>query len=213
MAARSSGSKNPESKKKSNSARQAIGDEIMSKTFRRTEEYGRYKFITLHILEKIWTDERLADLFAGTELSEGRWLPRLKDEYLKILSILVVMSWNKWSRFKAVFIDHPGRADQDLPLHESDIDGTHFDKSQMQKFVESQSQFLPTTIIENTDIDCTPVFQMPFETAPKMVSDKGSYSSVVEKVVVVSRQYQDREGEANADVSILLPQSWSFVLF
>ena len=184
----------------------------MSKTFRLTEEYGRYKFITPHILEKIWTDERLADLFAGTELSEGPWLSRLKDDYLKILSILIVMSWNKWSQFKGIFIDHPGRADQDLPLNESDIDGTHFDKAQLQKFVESQSQFLPTTIIENTDIDCTPVFQMPFETAPEMVSDKGSYSSVVEKVVVVSRHYRDREGEPNADVRLLLPRSWHFVL-
>ena len=212
MAARSSGSKYPESEEKSNSAREAIGDDIMSKTFRRTEDFGKYKFITLHILEKIWTDERLADLFAGTELSEGQWLPCLRKEYLRILSILVVISWNKWSRFRAVFIDHPGRADQDLPLHESDIDGTHFDKTQLQNFVNSQSQFLPTTIIENTDIECEAVYQMPFDTAPEMVSNKGSYSSV-EKVVIVSRQYRDREGEPNADVSIQLPQSWYFVLF
>ena len=212
MPALSSGSRSPECKKKSNDARKAIGNEIMSKTFRLTEEYGRYKFITPHILEKIWTDERLADLFAGTELSQGLWIPRLKDDYLKILSILIVMSWNKWSQFKAIFIDRPGRADQNLPLKESDIDGAHFDKAQLQKFVESQSQFLPTTIIENTDIDCMPAFQLPFEDTPKMVSDKGSYSSVVEKVVVVSRQYRDREGEPNADVRLLLPQSWHFVL-
>ena len=211
MAARSSGSRNPECKKKSKSAQEAIATEIMSRTFRRREEYGRYKFITLHILEKIWTDERLADLFAGIELSEEQWLPRLKEDYLKILSILIVMSWSKWSQFKAIFVDHPGRKDQDLPLNESDLDGTPFDKAQLQKFVESQPQFLPEMIMENRDRDCTPVYRMPFEAAPELVSDKGSYSSVVQKVVVVSRQYRDREGEANADVSILLSQYWYFV--
>ena len=173
----------------------------MTKTFRRAEELGRYKFITPHTLEKIWTDERLADLFAGTELSEGQWLPRLKNAYLKILSILVVTSWSEWYQFEAIFIKHPGRADQDLPLDERAIDGPHFDKAQLQKFIESQSHFLPTTIIENKDIDCPSEFQMPFETKPQRVSPKGSYSSV-EKVVIVSRHYRDREDGTNLNVSI-----------
>ena len=185
----------------------------MSKTFRRKEELGRYKFITPHILEEIWTDELLADLFAGTELSGGSWLPRLKDGHLKILSILVVISWSKWDQFKDIFINHPGRTDQDLPLDESAIDGTYFDKAQLEKFVESQSRFLPTTIIENRDIDCRFEFQMPFETQPKRISEKGSYSSV-EKVVIVSGHYEDRERGINVNVSTpLLSQFWRCVVF
>ena len=196
MAALSSESRSLESKKKSSNARQAVGNEIISKTFRRAEEGGKHKFITPHVLEKIWTDESLANLFAGTELSNGSWLPRLKDRHLKILSILVVINWSKWYQFKDIFIDQPGRTDQDLPLDESAIDGTDFSE----KFVESQSRFLPTTIIENRDIDCPSEFQMPFETKPTRVSNKGSYSTV-EKVVIVSRHYRDREGETKVQVS------------
>ena len=199
MASFLSGYRSQECTEKSKSAQEAVEDEIMTKTFRRTDEIGRHKFITPHILEKIWTDERLADLFAGTELSERPWPS--KQNHLKILSILVVMNWSEWSQFKAIFIDHPGRADRNLPLTEAAFDGTHFRKAERQRFVESQSQFLPATIIENTDLDCPSEFQLPFETEPEIISPKGSYCSV-EKVVVASRHYRDSAGEVNANVSI-----------
>lgn len=198
MAHSSSPSREQEWEEKSRIAQAALGDEIMDKTFRRTEDEGRHAFITQHILEKIWTDERLADVFAGMDSLD---LTRTKGSHLKIMSVLVVMEWTRWSQFKAIFINYPGRTDADLPLADSAIAGPHFSKTQVQNFVQSQSMFLPAEFRENEDRDVPSAYQMPFEAKPEIVSQKGSFCSI-EAVTIVSRQYYDSQGEPNANVSL-----------
>lgn len=183
-------------------AQKAVGDEIMDKTFRLSEESGRYKFITEHIVEKIWTDERLADVFAGLELPEERYPQCLKHSHLKIMSILVVMEWTEWPRFKAIFVDRPRRSDQDLPFDEGAFAGSELSKTTVQSFLQSQSMFLPAIFYENKDTEYSSDFQLPFKVQPTIISPKGSYSSI-EKIELVSRQYRDRHGDPNLKVSFL----------
>ena len=202
MADGSSRSQASKWKEKSRSAQNAIGDEIMDKTFRRTEESGRYAFITRHILQDIWTYQRLADVFAGVKSQDRPNLSSVRVSHLKIMSILVIIGWGKWSKFKSTFVDFSGRTDYNLPLDGPAVFSPHFNKSQVQQFVQSQSTFLPASFHENEDREYASNFQMPFLTTPQAVSDKGSYCSV-EKVIIVSRQYRNRQGERNLEVSLL----------
>ena len=187
-------------KEKSRFARKAIRNEITDQTFRRSEESGRYKFITKHILEKIWTYERLADVFSGVELPEERYPQCLRDSHLKILSILVVTELIEWARFRAMFIEQPKRSDEDLPFNEGTFAGSEFGKIRVQSFLQSQSVFLPATIFENKDTDYSSSFQLPFRVEPTILTYKPSYSTI-EKVEIVSRQYHDRNGDPNVNVS------------
>ncbi|KAG6985314.1 hypothetical protein G7Y79_00113g101690 [Physcia stellaris] len=165
---------------KSKLARETIWDKIREQTFRRSEESGQHKFITEHILEKIWTDERLADVFAEVELPEERYPQCLRDSHLKVMSILVATGWTEWPLFKTVFIDQPKRSDKDLPFDEGTFAGSEFGKADAQNFLLSQSMFLPAIFFENKDTDYSSDFS-------------------IEKVELVSRQYHDRNGDPNVN--------------
>ncbi|KAG7005607.1 hypothetical protein G7Y79_00018g044140 [Physcia stellaris] len=179
-------------------ARETIWDKIREQTFRRSEESGQHKFITEHILEKIWTNERLADVFAEVELPKERYPQCLRESHLKVMSILVATGWTEWPLFKNVFIDQPKRSDKDLPFDEGTFAGSEFGKADAQNFLLSQSMFLPAIFFENKDTDYSSDFRLPFRVQPTIVSDKGSYSSI-EKVELVSRQYHDRNGDPNVN--------------
>ena len=193
-------SRDQDQKERSKRGWEAIGNDIMVKLFRRAEDDGRYAFITRHDLEGIWTDERLTDIFAGAEFPTGESCLKYKDSHLKIMSILVMMRWKKWPSFKAIFVDRPGRTDADLPLTGQAFTGTHFSEIQKQCFISFQCKVLPATIQEHRDVDYASSYQMPFGKTPERVSKKGSYCSI-EKIIIVSRQYKDRQGESNLHVS------------
>ena len=189
------------SKSISERARRTIGDAITDNTYRNAEDAGRHAFVTPAALQEIWTDERLADVFAGVDPIRVPTCTSIRNSYLKIMSVLVVIEWAEWSQFKAIFIDQDAKTDSDLPLNELDLRGRHLSKNQVQNFLETQSKFLPATFYEHEDKDYKSEFRMPFSDKPQVISEKGAYCSV-EEVNVVGGHYHDRCGEPNERVSL-----------
>ena len=116
------------------------------------------RFITKPQLEKIWTQERLEAFCRMIEPNTSEedietTMIRLKEDLLRTLSILVVISWNGWLRFPDVFFNTRKstgeRVDTEIETCEKEIlqhSGYLGSEHWAREFIDRRNEFFPITI-------------------------------------------------------------------
>jgi len=125
--------------------RDALWESSKNKLNNDTKEH--LQFVCKEDVEKIWTPWRIGQL--SSELEWGK--QDLQDRalrFLKVLSTLVWIHWDKWEDFGKLFLKPDGRSDRDLPLS-----NTHFlqNKRLQSSFEQDQYIFIPVTLKEDDE--------------------------------------------------------------
>lgn len=177
-----------------------ICTEMDENSFRRDDNDCRDMFITTHILEKIWPEERLEEFFEGYPWADKKFVQRVHQKFLKVLSVLVRLQCSDLEIFKNCFYD-TGKEDSNLPFHDlSEI--SELDTPVANDFRTHQYNFIPITIEENKDHTFSESYRFPFVKKSELIAeDKGS-ACVMYKEFVAPRQLININGESNAEVII-----------
>lgn len=162
------------------------------------------KFIGQQELHALWADLGLRTMFPSQSW-EDHEIQTIRDKYLKVLSILVMIAWpgvcgHDKSGFRKHFLQRPDHdlADQNLPLTKVRLG---FLKEYAINFLEKQYTFCPAIIEEREDPYIQEVAAdrpLPF-TEEELPLGEGA-SGKVRKVVIARYCFRDKEETLNAKV-------------
>jgi hypothetical protein len=164
------------------------------------------EFIPQKALRDIW-ENRLQD-FLGIILGrrpQDQDLAHIRDNLLKILSILVAIEWREWHKFHNIFlapIQDPSarRLDKNIPFSRTDLEDNSFLGRRMgAKFWKEQSAFVPIVIEEGLDKEHSAKKRLPFVQSAREKLGTGSYGSVT-KEVIAPHQFMWKDSKNLNDV-------------
>lgn len=78
-------------------------------------------FVPRGKLKEFWDDARLRAFADRYNAFKPGHIERIKRSYLQTLSILVVIEWNEWSKFQALFLETENRSDDNIPGYHMDM--------------------------------------------------------------------------------------------
>ena len=171
-----------------------IQDAINRKMHR---QHTPHTFICKHDLIQVWADHPLREIFPKFDSKD---LESIRDSYLCILSILILIDWTELrSRFRPVFLREPGRDDEHLPFTDLAFLGTS-----RQIFSDYQFAFTPVIIEEHTErfVQEIPTeYRLPFTNEPKDVR-LGGYGSVTKRIIAPRCLKNKEDNRDNPEVCI-----------
>jgi hypothetical protein len=149
------------------------------------------EFIPQKALRDIWRNrlhEFLSILGCRPNDQDLRYI---RDNLLKILSILVAIEWTEWNKFHNIFLvrvedSFPRRSDESIPFPLNDLQDDSFLGRRMGgKFWKEQSAFIPIVIEEGLDKEYPARKRLPFIYSERKHLGTGSYGSVTKEVIAV----------------------------
>jgi len=106
------------------------------------------QFICEEDVKKIWTSRRIEQLSWALEWGKRDMHDRAPSDFLKVLSTLVWIYWDRWEDFGNLFLKRHDRSDNDLPLSNTSF----FQNERLQStFEQSQYIFIPVKLKEDDD--------------------------------------------------------------
>ncbi|KAF4540676.1 Ankyrin repeat protein [Lasiodiplodia theobromae] len=101
-------------------------------------------------LRELWTQDGNDDFYKTKSWYSGNINSKFMSEnFLKILSILVLLNFRNWESFKTMFIDTERRTDNDLPFDRKELQATEWlGPRDGDEFFQKQWIFCPFVIIE-----------------------------------------------------------------
>ena len=137
-----------------------------------------HRFICKRDLDLIWADHPLRNIFPKFE---QRDYESIRDSYICVLSILILINWpDLRSHFRPFFLREPERDDEHLPFTDLDFLG-----ASGQVFSDYQHAFKPVIIEEHSQKhiqDIQSEYRLPFINEPEDVR-LGGYGSVTKRIV------------------------------
>jgi hypothetical protein len=167
------------------------------------------KFVTRYDINAIWHERDRFHRLIFQLQNRYKWcIPRvattLKAKYVKIISILATIKWNKWEMFDAIFLNQRDRDDDALPFqdgnllaHDSFLGDDGFD------FFNYQWVFLPIVVPFRQKRVCEAEERLPFLYDPRPIN-KGAHGSVTREYIPPGYFVVDRDGTTNQSVSSIL---------
>lgn len=186
-----------------------IQEDILDKTHRRNSEH---EFITAHDLGNIWTSERITAVLEYADVVESELdqniITQVRDDFKKILSVLLAFGWDDWSDFRTIFWDHCDedgrrtRVDSKLPFTEEDLSKHDFlGKVDGSSFWTHQFKFDPICIEEGKHNILQPQTRKPFVNKERVLIGKGGFGDVTKETIAIKQfRYQTK---SRNDVSLL----------
>ncbi|GME47373.1 hypothetical protein GTA08_BOTSDO09455 [Neofusicoccum parvum] len=109
------------------------------------------QIIILEDLRRFWHQNDRDQFYRSQNWFDGDDL--YHENFLKIISILILARFRRWSRFKEIFIDQPNRRDEDLPFALPELTkNTFLGPVDGRTFNSSQWIFCPLVITEMREI-------------------------------------------------------------
>ncbi|GME22700.1 hypothetical protein GTA08_BOTSDO09455 [Neofusicoccum parvum] len=109
------------------------------------------QIIILEDLRRFWHQNDRDQFYRSQSWFDGDNL--YHENFLKIISILILARFRRWSRFKEIFIDQPNRRDEDLPFALPELTkNTFLGPVDGRTFNSSQWIFCPLVITEMREI-------------------------------------------------------------
>lgn len=157
-------------------------------------------FITRDSLATVWTDECLTKFVeivkpAYHKRSIPLILSLIREEFLRTISILVYIKWDKWEKFGEIFLNHvDGKGEKDrsderirdytLPILE---DTTFLGPPWAGFFIENRYMFLPIALKEGENMNFEEShWRLPFVKASEKIKD-GAYGKVTKETIASSQ--------------------------
>lgn len=171
-----------------------IRDQLESRTHNR--EYPTERFISLRCLEEIWTFDCLESFLDILDIDSDREsVLYVRKNLIKVLSILVAIRWDDWSRFADLFLDDGRRRlreDSSLPFCLTALeDNTFLGKSFASDFLNVQYAYLPIIVEQGESKTYPPTRPLPFLKTFSTRIGAGAYG-VVTKEVVACHQFKPK---------------------
>lgn len=188
-----------------NAARSRLIEEIRNELGAHTNNQDKpldQQFVCEKDLLGVWTTSRIEKLSAGLEWGEGiqarQHQLRVQKSFIKILSILVSMNWNDWTKFAQFFLYPTGWEDDKLPY-----DPQFLPQSNRSLFRTIQYMFIPIIIEEGEGPPYDRFLRMPFMGSEHLGT--GSYGVVKKQLIAPGHLRHERRGRGtNDEVSRLI---------
>lgn len=158
---------------------------------------GTHKaFICKADLDGIWrSSTNIRSIFRSSPEWTDNDLDNIRNNFVKIISILVTINSAKTDQFRELFYTFKGgertRTDKDLPFTEEE---TVFLGTDQIMFLENQYAFLPVIIEESDEIqtqEVQPQYRLPFLKEGQLALGCGGFGTVF-KVLVASRHLRTK---------------------
>ena len=171
-----------------------VREQLESRTHNR--EYPKERFISLKTLEEIWTVECLKRFLDILKLDyDINLAPYVRRNLIKVLSILVTIRWDDWSRFEAIFLDRDGRRareDSSLPFALSALEDNSFlGMSFASDFLNVQHAYTPIVVEEGESKIYSRTRPLPFLKSQSSQIGAGGFG-IVTREVVASHQFKPK---------------------
>lgn len=188
-----------------------IIDEIKARCI---QSAGELEFITESNLKEIWTKPRIEELFDRQawiceSISGQPILEYVRQNLLKVLSILVYIEWIDLTDFNLEFVSHVddkgrwNRQDKDLPLDIRTIGHDHNANTLARDFRRDQYKFIPIIIKERGDEDYpTENYVLPFCNGAKVIGE-GSFFKVYKTTIPCGQFKSFWNGTLNLKVQVV----------
>lgn len=166
--------------------------------FRKLYTVRKYKCFFKKDILTIWNARYYQRFYENqTWYDERRCQFMSMEGFYKIMSILIVINFNKWDHFHSLFIE-PGRGDKELPFPKEFL--IQLLPTFGLDFHEMQYAFCPRKILEQEELqDWDPSFHLPWTVEPTVISG-GAYGTI-EKGVIAKRHLNSNDNMANSKVS------------
>ena len=150
----------------------------------------REMFITISSLQNHWTEQRLASFIQTMNLEglEESQISLIQQHFLRTLSILIWIRWNRWPEFGQIFLPTEGRedrSDERIPWRSDELQpilGSFSDS-----FLFHQPVFCPVEIQEGEDIEHNDDWRLPFINEESENVGAGAYGRVTREVIAVGQ--------------------------
>jgi hypothetical protein len=149
------------------------------------------EFIPQRALLDIWRN-RLPDFLRILGCSPNdQNLGYIRDNLLKILSILVAIEWLEWNKFHLIFLapmkdPFARRLDKSLPFPLNElVDDSFLGRRMGEKFWKMQYAFIPIVIEEGVEKGYPAWKRLPFIQSERKHLGTGIYGSVTKEVIAV----------------------------
>jgi hypothetical protein len=163
------------------------------------------RFIPQKALYDIWQD-RLRDFLQILEYTaDDQALGYIRDNLLKILSILVAIEWTEWNKFPSIFLAQMNdpdsrRLDKSIPFPLDVLEHESFLGIRVgEKFYTAQYAFIPIIIEEKEYREYPSWNRLPFIQSGRKHLGEGSYGSVTKEFVAV-HQFKWKDSQNLNDV-------------
>ena len=195
-----------------------IREEIASKMHRAGDPTKR--FMTEEVLRGIWkADAKLIHLGNILKLNSDE-KDIVEKDLLQTLTILVMICWTNWARFKDIFLHHQtakGKRDRtDRAICEYTFEGLVSQSflnssAKAQSFLDNRYSFQPLFIEEGKIIvKKDKGWRLPFQDESGEVIGNGSYGEVT-KEVIAARQFRNSESLDNKVLTMVWIQAISLI--
>ena len=157
-------------------------------------QHTPHMFICKHDLDRIWADHSLNNYFPKLTLEERR---SIRENYLRVLSILIHAGWTDLSRFRPLFLREAGRDDAHLPFQDLSFLGDF-----RPTFSFHQYAFTPIVIEEHNERyiqAISPQLRLPFIEEPELMGI-GGYGSVTKRVIARRCLWNKQDNKDNPEV-------------
>ncbi|KAL4931544.1 uncharacterized protein BDV17DRAFT_239542 [Aspergillus undulatus] len=170
--------------------RVAMNRDFMSSQY--DNRNGSKAFLRRERLEGIWTDKRLNGFRNIYNSFRREDIPQIKENYLQTLSILIDISWDGWSRFRTIFLEHGNRTDKDIPENDiSKLEQDTFLGDWAMTFFLHRHIFCPVDIEGVDRVLDSDDSRLPFLKRKKI--GQGAFGTVT-KACVATRHFRYRDG-------------------
>lgn len=178
-----------------------IREKLESRTHNR--EFPRERFISLRTLEEIWTVDCLGRFLDILDMDSDADVLYVRNNLIKVLSILVAIRWDDWSKFERIFLEGEGRRlreDHSLPFALSALEDDSFlGMSFASDFLNVQHAYIPIVVEQGESKIYPRTRPLPFLKSQSSQIGVGGFG-VVTKEVVACHQFMPKS-EYRLDVS------------
>ncbi|KAH1786802.1 hypothetical protein KXX20_008799 [Aspergillus fumigatus] len=163
------------------------------------DQYRR--FAPRNRLASIWTQKVLEEFafHEGLHLPSPSFVEDIRRDFLQIISILIYVNWDDWTRFNAIFFSHQGpdrkldRTDRHIP--EYDLQSLQNDNflgpGAGSRFYDNRYIFCPIDIVEDSNLKREDGWRLPFLAGRSEACGSGGFGKVT-KEVIAARHYRSK---------------------
>ena len=156
--------------------------------------YTPHMFICKNDLDQIWADHSLSGIFPSFSSDERQ---NIRNNFIRVLSMLIHVGWTDLSRFRPLFLREPGRDDSHLPFEDLNFLGKFGPAVSF-----NQHAFKPVVIEEHNERyiqGISPKLRLPFIEEPEFLG-KGGYGSVTKRVIAPRYLWNKEDNKDNPEV-------------
>jgi hypothetical protein len=153
------------------------------------EEHSAPTFVSEYSLQQIWNLNSIHKRWDGAGFPPPEEIFAPDSGLIKIASILILINWDHWEKFRSIFVRNHDRRDKDLPFTFNTLkDHGFLGASHAMLFYVQQSVCLSTVIEEGRDHVVRKGHQLPFiKESPKQAA--GAFGTVT-KVHVARNHFR-----------------------